>query len=584
MTTSRAWLLAPLAALLVIAGCGVPTSGPTTRVEQVPDDVGGAYQEVDPLLPTNNAEETVEAFLGASAGDWSSRDDRLKEFTEKGGTPWSELESGNRLIRIDSDGIDLKDDANVTSAHVEVTGTIVGTYRTDGQMVRYTGDEKKYSEVFDLVRDDVSEVWRITNPPEQVVMSSAAFAERYETRPIYFPAKGGTKTLVPDVRWMPTSIAKAQERYSQLLDWLLSGPSDGIAASVHSAFPSGTTRKSVTVDESTVSVDISTEAASQELGAPSTMSAQVAWSLNLQEKQELSLLVEGQERQAELVEEWSDYNHAPDDDPDARGRVYFLHEGTVVASDTTAPFSGSQFDGLQQANIDRSGQRLAGVANLGRSTMGVVVGDDEALSLVEGVSATSLSDPQWFSSKTLLVLADGKPTLVDIETGKMSSLDVKGSGNVTQLDLSPDGRRLAYVINGRPYVAAVTGVDGLSVDLAQPHRVGMGVTQVNDLAWSQETRLMVIASVADSDDWLWELSIDNAYQEPLEGARDSAAEADTLAVRCGHPKSTDEPGQPVIVDVGGSIQRVFSDTVRPVTLRYGAEMTSASGYSPFTAG
>ena len=568
------------------AGCGVPTSGPTTRVEEIPDDVTGPNETVMPLTPSTNAEKTVKAFLGAAAGDWSGRDDRLNVFVEEGAGHWSEPESGIVLIRVGDGDIDVADGATTTEAEVEVTGRIIGTYDTYGQVEPVKGDTD-YHQRFSLRRDDASRSWSLKNPPEQVVLLDSTFAERYETRSVYFPATDDAAgTLVPDLRWMPTSVRNDQERYSQITDWLLDGPSDWLAGSVDSSFPRNTANKSVTVKNSRVTVDVSPQAAQQSAGPPSDMSAQLAWSLGLSDSTHLSLLVDGQERLSGPVSDWNYRSRAPSDDPAARNLSYFLTgDGAVAADHLDAPFVTGESLGLAAAVLEPHGDRIAGVTYRD-SAARLVAGPPGTVARIDSFAAGVITDPQWFNRDRLLVLADGQPTLVKIADGKSRAIDIPDAptGAISQLSLSPDSRRLAYVLNGRAWVVPITEVDGMTVEVGTPQRVGLDVEQVTDIGWSQETRLLMIGTVPDTEDWLWEVSIDNAYQQPLKGARDSIR-ADSLAVRCAYPKNTDEVGQPIIVLVGDELLRVFSDTVKAVTSRIDkqTEAPARGVMAPFTA-
>jgi hypothetical protein len=574
--------VAVLAALLLVSGCGVPTTGPTTRVDEVNDDAAGPPTAADdPLLPTSNAAETIEHFLGAAAGDWSGRDERLNTFVA-GEWKWSEPEAGDELIRVPDNGIDVNPGANTTTAQVDVSGDVIGSYLPDGQVEPPAGD-RDFDETFTLERDDPSQDWQLVDPPEQVLLLDSTFAERYETRSLYFPAKGDALgTLVPDPRWIPNAIKGAQERYTLLTEWLLNGPSEWLAASVDSAFPRGTVRKSVSADRSDVTVDVSSESASQELGEPEDMSAQLAWSLGLGDSQRLSLLVDGQERLTEPVSNWRSKNRAPAADTVLSGLVYFLSDGAVQASDPDAPFVSGDSLGLSSAALEPGGDRLAATVS-DETGQRLIQGTATKLKPIKDFTAGSIEDPQWFSKDKLMVLADGAPTVVKLDDGPSRKVTMsEASGVITDISLSPDSRRLAYVADGEAWVAPVTDVDGLEVHLGEPHRVGREVTGVRDLGWSQETRLLMIGSVSSSDDWLWEVSIDNAYRQAQPGARDSGI-ADSLAVRCAYPKDTDEAGQPIAVAIGENILRVYSEGMSAVPMRDSKdENRPAVGTAPFT--
>ena len=96
----------------------------------------------------------------------------------------------------------------------------------------------------------------------------------------------------------------------------------------------------------------------------------------------------------------------------------------------------------------------------------------------------------------------------------------------------------------------------------------------------------MIGTVPDAEEWLWQVSIDNAYQHQLEGAKTSTTGAvgDSLAVRCNSPQRSPAVGQPMVVAVGTSIARVYAGSYGPLVVDddEGNEV-DAVGTSPFVS-
>lgn len=580
-------LLVAMATIVTVAACGVPSSGPATVVEEVPRDsaVDSYGDSLASLAPTVDAEETVRNFLGAAAGDWVNRNERLDKFagTE---TNWSEPSAGMPIVRLTGDEITATS-SSTTSATVRVTGSIVGVYNQYGQVKKASGDTS-YVREFDLGREYTSDHWKIQKPPEQVVVNDAIFSDYYLAQPLYFPATfDESDTLVPDLRWIPKSLSDAGVRYERLLDWLLTGPSEWLETSVNSAIPPGTSREAISVQDDGVTVEFSTRSATSPLDRYETISAQLAWTFGLELDTSITLVIDGREQLRSEAKDWVTHNRAPsrDDFGENRDLIYYIQDGTVMSATTDAPFAGASPDGLQEAALEPGGDRMAAIVATGGS-YSLVAGQSNELEPVEGFSATVLTDVQWVDRSKLLVLADGKPTMVRVSTGESSVISMSELDDpITAISLAPDSRRLAYVSGDRAYVAPITYDDAAS-NLGEAQRVGLNVTEVRDVGWSQETHLVMIGTVPDAEEWLWQVSIDNAYQHQLEGAKTSTTGAvgDSLAVRCNSPQRSPAVGQPMVVAVGTSIARVYAGSYGPLVVDddEGNEV-DAVGTSPFVS-
>ncbi|HZE39590.1 MAG TPA: LpqB family beta-propeller domain-containing protein [Stackebrandtia sp.] len=570
--------------LLVLGACGVPSDGPATRVQHVPQDESkqDSSDGMRPLLPSQDAINTVDSFLGSAAGDWSGRDKRLNLFT-KHPAKWSDPAEGVQLIRVPSTGIKIVGHGTTTRTKVEVTGKIVGLYTPSGQVKPWSGDDD-FTQTYTLTRDSHPEVWSISNPPKQVALQDDVFSERYEPSPLYFPASSDNAgTLVPDLRWMPMEVTDREARDTQVVDWLMGGPSEWVGSTVSSAFPEGTSRKSVTVSKNgkRVTVELSMESAAQPSRDAGDMSAQLAWSLGLHGSQTLRLVVDGRNREVAKASKWAGRNHAPRADKLKQNLAYFIKDnGTVWSSDADDPFFEKKVPGLTNAALEPRGDRIAGVVG-GH----LVVGASDKVDRVPKFSSGDLRDPQWLDSRTLLVLADGTPTTVDIASGESHELSPRQvDGTITHIDLAPDGRRLAFVAGGHAWVATMLPGEKSVSKMASPRRVGNDISEVRDVSWSRETHLMLIGTVADALDWLWEVSIDDAYQVSPKG-ENGKDRASTLAVRCAPALNPDNAyGQPVLFNVDGSINRLYSNELAEVKFPDGkGGQYLASGVAPFVA-
>ncbi|GAA4904902.1 hypothetical protein GCM10023223_22070 [Stackebrandtia albiflava] len=575
--------------VLTMSGCGVPSSGPATVVSEVArEDTQESFSEqFPPLEPERDAERTVSNFLGASAGDWAGRDDRLDIFLETE-ADWSEPSAGMPVIRLREDGVRSVSGGSTTTATVEVAADIVGVYSQSGQVRKPTGDTS-YVKEFKLSRDYQSDLWRIVNPPEQVVVLDTVFGQRYEPRPLYFPATSDAAgTLVPDLRWLPGAISDPAARHERMLEWLLAGPSEWLEASVSSAIPPGTAREGVTVTDTEVTVEVSARSATAQLDRFDVVGAQLAWTFGLDDDMVLTLVVDGREQLSDTVSSWAEHNRAPSDEETADGAaIYFIDEGVVRGVDPDAPFSGEAVEGLREAAVQPRGTQMAAVVNQGAGDF-LMVGPPGNLERVGDFSAGYITDPQWINAATLLVLADGRPTAVKVSSGESAPVSMGDiDAQITDISLAPDARRLALVAGEHTYVAPVSYTDEFAVKLGEAQRVGVNIAQVADVGWSQETRLLMIGVVDGAEPWLWEVSIDNSEQLPMRDVVDSTTgqRGDALAVRCNPPDRNPAVGQPIVVQVGGSIGRVYGGgSYSPVRIERDGDSMDAVGVNPFVVG
>lgn len=575
-------LLLAATAMLALTGCGVPGSGPATRLDKVEQDgAGGDAADEEALEPSTKEIITVRNFLGAAAGDVNGRDKRLAKFFESGDKQkWSQPSEGLQLVRIAPGGVESADDGDSYSAQVTVTGDIVGVYGQNGQVRPWSGDDE-FKQTYELAREGARDVWHLTEAPRQVYLSDDHFANAYRMSPLYFPASSDQSgTLVPDARWLPKELIDSEARFNQLVDWLLGGPSDRISSTVSSAFPDGTSREKPVVssgDGEKVTVDISADSASQPAKDHRTMGAQLAWTMGLTGDETLTLSVDGQDRLTADVGEWSSRLRTPEEDPDAESLAYYIHEDAVVADEPGAAFAGVEAAGLRQAAISPDGERIAAIAGGGKQRL--LVGSGGELDRVKSFSSPLLADPQWLDDDTILLIDRGDPVTVDIDTGKRRELSIEeGAGEVSDLALSPDARRVAYIAGGRAWLSTVLPDEDANLKLGDPEAVAEEVSDIRDVDWSRETHLLMIGSVPDEKAWLWEASIDGAYLSPFEASED-VPRADALSVRCKPAvKNEDSPGAPILLEIEGIINWLYTE-ISPVQI----DEADATGASPFTA-
>jgi hypothetical protein len=178
------------------------------------------------------------------------------------------------------------------------------------------------------------------------------------------------------------------------------------------------------------------------------------------------------------------------------------------------------------------------------------------------LAASSMSQPVGVATDdgpVFLVAADGRLMAVPVD-GPPQDTTPPGVGSVTAVSVAPDGRRLAFVADGRVYVAVLEFGGALSV--SQPVPVDAGLSDAAGVAWSREEWVVVAGRLAGQTA-LVEVTLDSALTDPLQLRNLSALAVSRVvaqpSVRFDQP-SAGERGL-VLLEAGGRIYRVYSESV-----------------------
>jgi hypothetical protein len=554
------------------AACGIPTGRDPEVIGEAPTDFGeSSGTSAERFEPTAEAEVTVANFLKAAAGDPAGRDDRLNLFTASGAEQFSAAGDGIRLL----DGIDISfgEGNSVESAIVTVTGSVVGNYYLDDGSVRMNSTPSTYEETFTLQRDGgLQDPWEIATLPLQVVLDYDQFLTSYTEAPLYFRA-GDSQLLVPDLRWIYDDL-EADVGRRILLDWLLQGPSDFTSQSARSAIPDDSDGE-VAPQDDTVQIDLTLSEPIDDTAVQQAMAAQIAWTLGLGEG--FVLTADGETIAEGALEDWRSWNAIPADLPQtayfiAEERVWEYTGSEVTTTSREHPWVGFTAEGLREVAIGPADQLAAVVAGAGGDVLQVGPTND-ALGAVPGLG-TSLADPQWHPESAVLVVSDGVPTVVNPNTRAVVHSLTSGEA-VTAMALSADGRRLAYVEGGHVWVAPLTvDADG-KIQAGEPERIGYGIEEVTDVAWSSENYLWVAGK--RDDDTLFQVALDNSRTDVQAGtaglvfSQIGANPADPV-------ESIVNRGEPVLAVANATLYRVHSSG--PEGVRNGN--VAVGGTAPFT--
>jgi hypothetical protein len=482
----------------LLAACStVPTTSPTIQITRVaePTDTGVG---IEPLSPEAGAapEEVVRGFIDASASAVRSHPVARQYLADDAATAWS-----------DSDGVTVisQDYAPVQTqpGTVVLTSTLVGTLDERGVFTVGTGSV--YTRSFTL--SDESGEWRITDPPDGLLLLQPDFARTYEQVDAYFLDPTGTR-VVPDPRY----LIRGEAQPSVLVERLLTGASPLIAAGVLNPLAGAQLRSTVSVTGTTATVDLAfpPQVTSATLEAAS---AQLTWSLSQLEVNSVQLLRDGQAlglpglSAAQSTADWAALD--PDMAPVAAAGHYIADGGLRLAADGSpapGPAGAGQY-GLASAAVavdDRTSQLglLVGVST-------TVSPSGSPASLYAGSYGGDLTPVLTGASFTEPTTAGTRPEVWTVRDGievvripagsaaqTVNGTTMAGLGRATGFQLSPDGVRAAVTIQGaeggQVYVGTVVR-DEDTVSVRDLRSIAPTVRQVVDVAWRSARSLMLLA-------------------------------------------------------------------------------------------
>ncbi|MCV2488610.1 LpqB family beta-propeller domain-containing protein [Geodermatophilus sp. YIM 151500] len=493
--------LALLAVLLGTTGCStVPTDSPTVQITQAPSrpeaEVG-----IEPLSPEPGAspEDVVAGFVDAAASTVRGHPIAREHLAPEAAATWSD-DAGITVLGPDY--------ATVTTAlgRVRMTATVVGT--VDERGVFDVGVEPLTRD-FSLV--EVEGEWRITDPPEGLLMLEQDFQRLYDERAVYFVDPTGQR-VVPDPRYLIAGDAQPNALVQRLLD----GPSPALAPGVRNALAGASLRRSVTVEGQTAVVDL-TELPTDPAPLLSEVSAQIVWTLGGARIRQVLLTVDGERMRIDgvpaqqTVDDWASF------DPDAvpvDGVGHYVDGGVLRTVTRGEPAPGPAGEGaypLSSAAVSADA-RTDALSFL----VGVVPREGGGQSLLAGPYGGTLASVLDGGSLTVPTVAGTREEAWAVRDGRevvrvpaganpqpVTATTLEGLGRATALQLSPDGVRAAVVVDGgqgrRLYVGTVVrGEDG-GVALRDLRQVAPSLNQVVDVAWQDSGSLLVLAGDASEE-------------------------------------------------------------------------------------
>ncbi len=512
-----------LVGLLLLASCGqIPTSGPVVEYTPKPKQGSSAGIEIAPLPPVADASPEViaEGFLYAMStyqpGYLAAREYLTPEARERWKPEQGLLICGSgRPIKVDG-----------TEATVDCP--LVGRLDSRG---KYAPAAKGFTHDLGLIKNADGQ-WRISNPPQGLLISSYLFERSYRALSIYFLTEPGDR-LVPEQIYLPTRAATPK----QVLAALLRGPTEWYSKIARSAFPAGTTLNTVDIpvdDAGVARISLSEQIDDLTLDERSQLVAQLVWSMSqFSSIRFIELTVNGQPyltgaagSQGRIaVPSMQSFAPVPSG----------LGSKTLVADLTRYGWLGDQISWI--APLPKPLASGSFLAALNRDADEVVIADHNSLlsgKVAQPLASTPVAGmalrPQYTEPHVAWAMATSAAatTVYRMQGGDWTSVRAPALANklVLAFRISPEGSRVALILSsgGRKTLAfaQIQSRNGWSMTDLKEVPLADGATKLDglmDVAWTDATSIMVLSGASDATPRVWRCDASGARLTP---ASDSA--------------------------------------------------------------
>ncbi|MHC3003592.1 MtrAB system accessory lipoprotein LpqB [Gordonia sp. GN26] len=489
-------------AMVVVSACGsIPNDSSPQPIKSFQRE--GATNAAPVPQSDMDPEALVRAFLKSTVDPDAGHDAARAFLTPVASQQWDDR--GDALI-LDEISI-FVDQRNEDSVRMRLTGDNVGTLKSDGQLLPASG---RVETSISLTRQ--GDQWRIDGPlPNGAMIDRDQFDNTYRPVSLYFSDRTGRR-LVPDPRWFYSGQATDP---TALVNRLLGGPAADLSAAVDSGFPSGSTLRGPVVGLAGGGVRVDLNG----IGNPSSrdrtvLAAQIVWTLDGADISGPYVIdADGAPLAAERASGWQPADlrsFDPNAVPSTDVGLNVVTGGALRAVTDTATVPvrgplGSSRD-VRAATISDNGARVAAVRTAGDRRLECVIGDygGDVGPIVSGVSITR---PSFGADENAVwVVVDGKPVQWQRDDDGTQTVPVEASsiprvarGAITEMQVAPDGVRVALVVGGQIVFAVLsTNAEG-QVSLTSPRIAAYNIgNRAVSLDWASPTTLVVAREAPES--------------------------------------------------------------------------------------
>ncbi len=508
-----------LAAAVTVSACTgppssltaqVPTAGPIEQGEQVGVDPEDQFIRVIAREPRPGMSqlEVVQGFLDASASFDGNHAVARMYLTPKASLEW-----------VTDAGVSVYEGApslTELGSAVVVTADEAGRIAPNGRF-EVSGPSAELRTAFDL--DRVGGEWRISTPPEGLLLSQTDVDRAFRSFSVYF-FNPEFQTLVPDPRMIPVI---GPGLATTLVRDLVAGPSAWLRPAVRTGFPAGVTLNidAVPIEAGIARVDLTANARQADDRTRQAFSQQIVWTLRqLPDVTAVDITAGGQPLVVLGTPSPQPRDAWPAVDPNglAPGSLGYAGrpDGVVrLIPDGVRPVPGGAGTGevpLIDIAVSPDSRSVAGIDIEGAVWEARMLEDSPLIRIREPGSPTSIA----FDSSSVWVVDEDEGLLSVSSDGTSVPIAVSGLSKRTVLLAaipSRDGTRAALIIRRGPrtglLLARVIRSSGSSTRIAVngPIRVESRLVEVLDAAWSGADTLVVLGSESAGSVQAFEVSI-----------------------------------------------------------------------------
>jgi hypothetical protein len=504
--TPVAALAAICVAVTVSAGCvSIPTSSSPQPIGTLPSRAPAV--SVPSPVPGMSPEALVRDFLKASANPGSGHLAARQYLTASASDNWDDR--GGSLI-LDSISV-LTDGRTDDTFTARLIADNTGVLQPNGHLIPATGKVESR-----LTMRLVNGQWRIDGQlPAGAMVDRTQFVSSYRARNVYFPSVSGDR-LVADPRWL---YSTGNDVSDQLVDMLISGPSEELSRAVTSAFGSAAALRGSIESLGSGGKRLQLTGISSLSDRDRTLlAAQVVWTLDRADVPGPYVIdADGAPLNERYSSGWTTGDVAsldPSGTAQSSPALMVIRSGSLdrVTATGLTPVDGplGTSGAVLSASVSSDGKRVAAVTRgpAGGPAMQLQLGDLGGTP-VTVASGRTISRPSIGpDDDTVWAVVDGRlqrwsrdatgalqaPKVVD--TGALSLV---ARGDITEVQVSRDGARAAVIVGGTPILAVIstTGADTQALTGARDAAFNIGGQAVS-LDWVSGDTVVVARGTTDS--------------------------------------------------------------------------------------
>ncbi|WP_442903977.1 MtrAB system accessory lipoprotein LpqB [Gordonia sp. w5E2] len=495
---------------IVLAACGgVPDNSSPQPIESFKRE--GPTNAVPVPQSDMDPEALVRAFLEATASPTDGHAAARRFLTAPSAQQWDERGDAIILDEINT----FVDQRSQNSVRMRLVGDNVGVLKSNGQLLPASG---RVETTISLVR--VGEQWLIDGPlPNGAMIDRSRFVATYRSVSLYFTDRTH-QHLVSDPRWL---YGNQDADPTVLLNRLIEGPAEDLASGVDNGFPSGSALRGQAAQISGGGVRVElTGLGTLGVRDRTSLAAQIIWTLNAADIGGPYVInADGAPLVPERSAGWQPADVKAFDPlatPTTDVGLNIVRDGALLkVTDTgTTPSGGSLGTSrdVRSASISSDGKAVtAVVASRGGPGLQLVLGTygGEVSPLTSGTSITRPSFGGNQGNDAVWAVVDGKPVRVvrdsqnsgqvvsTVDVASIASIATIARGPITELQVSPDGVRVALIVGGQVLLAVIATNEDGQVTLANPRIAAYNVgNQAVSLSWATSSTLMVARDASDS--------------------------------------------------------------------------------------